>query len=635
MKKSKILGIFLMVLLSVMLLSFTASAETYSGECSATVTWEFDSETGVLNIEGTGPIPDYSQAPWATYYKEIKSIVIADGITKIGNTAFHACDVLSVQIPNSVTSIGEMAFAGCDKMESIVIPDSVEYIDELAFYECTGLKNVTIGKGIIYIGNRAFENCKSVETINYTGDVNAWAKIDFISMDSNPAYLAGDLYINGELLTDVAFDEEITAIKSYSFTNFDSLETVSIPDGVTSIGMYSFGGCKGLKEVVMPDSVKKIGMYAFCWDTTLKNVKLSNQLTTIGRCAFIGCEAFDSIVIPDSVETLRDLAFSDCPGVKEIKIGTGLKTIGVQALSTYGEAYVTVDENNPNFSSDNGILYNKDKTVLLQYTCGNERTSFVVPYFVNEIGDYAFYMARNLKSVEIHDSVTTIGSDVFSSTGLETVKIAKSVKTIGRYGFTNAFGYSNIDTVYYSGTPEDWALMTIDDSNDALSEPAIQYGVPSHTFKEEVTKESTCTETGIMLYTCPCGYSYEEETALKNHSYTSSVTKEATCTEKGIMTYTCSCGESYEEEISVKNHSYTSVVTKPTCTEAGFTTYTCADCKASYTGNTVQATGHSFSKGECSVCHEEDPDYEEDNSFIAKLKEFFNKILEFFKNLFG
>ena len=124
------------------------------------LTW--DLTNGVLTISGNGAMPDNTR-PWALPNGEylIKSIVIKEGVTRIGNQAFRRNWSLgSVTIPNTVTSIGNNAFENCSAMKEITIPDSVESIGNDAFYECYTLDKVTIGSGVKSIGDKAFRDCR-------------------------------------------------------------------------------------------------------------------------------------------------------------------------------------------------------------------------------------------------------------------------------------------------------------------------------------------------------------------------------------------------------------------------------------------------------------------------------------------
>ncbi len=127
-----------------------------------------------------------------------------------------------------------------------------------------------------------------------------------------------------------------------------------------------------------------------------------------------------------------------------------------------------------------------------------------------------------------------------------------------------------------------------------------------HSYTAKTTVEATCTKSGLVTYTCKCGESYTSVTKALGHSYTENITAEATCTEAGQITYTCHCGDYYTKTVKALGHSYTSETTKEaTCTEAGQITYTC-HCGDSYTKET-KALGHSYENGVCVGCNAEEP----------------------------
>lgn len=118
-----------------------------------------------------------------------------------------------------------------------------------------------------------------------------------------------------------------------------------------------------------------------------------------------------------------------------------------------------------------------------------------------------------------------------------------------------------------------------------------------HEFTEEVVAPD-CTNLGYTIHTCKnCGYNYKDNyTNVTAHTYESVVTKEATCTEDGIMTFTCACGESYTQAIPKLDHSYEAVVTAPTHSKMGYTTHTCSVCGASYVDSYTDALSHAYEK---------------------------------------
>ena len=157
------------ILLIALLMGLSANAEE-SGTCGPDLRWHL-TDNAVLTISGKGKMYDYSydnRAPWDNYNKRIiKRIIIGDGITTIGSSAFRNCFALnSVTIPNSVRTIGEAAFEYCSALTSVTIPNSVTEIGGDAFSKCTNLQKVNIGNSVKTIGIAAFNNCTSITQIS-------------------------------------------------------------------------------------------------------------------------------------------------------------------------------------------------------------------------------------------------------------------------------------------------------------------------------------------------------------------------------------------------------------------------------------------------------------------------------------
>ena len=134
----------LYLLLITLLVSLSAYAER-SGTCGDNLQWKLTDE-GVLTITGTGKMKDwkYNYSPWYAY-KSVKQVIIGDGVTTIGSSAFSGCSSLtSVTIGNSVTEIGGYAFSGCSSLTSLTIPNSVTDIGSSAFSGCKNVKQITV-----------------------------------------------------------------------------------------------------------------------------------------------------------------------------------------------------------------------------------------------------------------------------------------------------------------------------------------------------------------------------------------------------------------------------------------------------------------------------------------------------------
>ncbi len=175
------------------------------------------------------------------------------------------------------------------------------------------------------------------------------------------------------------------------------------------------------------------------------------SVTTIGGCAFWGCDSLTSITIPDSVTTIGHDAFYGCDSLTSISIPDSVTTIGDYAFrDCYSLTSITVDINNVAYSNDiRGVLFDKNKTVLIKYPVGNN-ISYTIPDSVTTIGAHSFSYCDSLTSVTIPDSVTTIGG--------------------------SAFGYcDSLTYVYYQGTEEQWKEISIGGNNERLTGATIHY----------------------------------------------------------------------------------------------------------------------------------------------------------------
>ena len=286
-------------------------------------------------------------------------------------------------------------------VKKVILPDTLINIAYQAFSNCSSLTSINIPDSVTSIGDMAFSNCSSLTGV-YISDIEAWCKINFNSgTSSNPLQYARNLYLNGELVTKLV-----------------------ITDGVTSIGGWAFDRCRSLESVTIPDSVESIGYYAFSSCTSLTSVSIGKGVTSIGEGAFSYCDSLTSVTIPDSVESIGSNAFDSCERLESIE----------------------VDKDNANYSSDEyGVLYNKDKTILIQYPVGNTRTTFEIPNSVTSIGSHAFYECSSLQSVTIGSEVTSIGDWAFSfCDSLTGVTITDSVTSIGERAFSSCDSLTSV-----------------------------------------------------------------------------------------------------------------------------------------------------------------------------------------------
>ncbi len=434
---------------------------------------------------------------------------IKEGTKAIADAAFEYCDNLtSITIPDSVTSIGNHAFCNSDSLTSIEIPDSVTSIGEDAFYGCDGLASVIIGNSVTSIGDRAFSYCNSLTSITIPDSVTNIGNSAFASCDSltnvtigNSVTSIGNSVFNSCIsLTSVTIPDSVTSIGESAFYGCYRLTSITIPDSVTSIGNSAFAVCNKLTSITIPDGITSIGNSVFNSCISLTNVTIGNSVTSIGNSAFSYCYSLTNVTIPNSVTSIGNEAFYHCYRLTCITIPDSVTSIGESAFERCNSlTSVTVDSENTMYSNDEyGVLFNKEKTQLIQYPIGNARTNYIIPDSVmsigesafawcssltsvtipdsvTSIGDWAFYECDSLTSITIPDSVTSIGNGAFCYCDrLRSVRIPNSVTLIGYYAFYTLDTFAIMSkTVYYSGSEADWKAINI--GEDAFNNATIRY----------------------------------------------------------------------------------------------------------------------------------------------------------------
>ncbi len=448
-KTKRIFAAIIAFCMMTVILPMTVIAENpYEGSCGqngGNLNWSYNETTKTLTISGTGNMSNYyssgtagGRAPWVNskIKDEIETVVISEGAESIGEYAFFECTGLkNVTIPSTVKTINEGAFYKCSGLtspqpeksddeivDSITIPYGVTSIGDEVFAHCTGLKKVTIPGSVKSIGERAFSDC------------------------------------------------HISTEESEDGTE-RGLEKVVIENGTETIGKEAFNGCKKLNDIILPDSVTSIGETAFqytglyydwfdgnedvlyinnhlisVYQGTANECNIKSGTKTIADSAFFACGSLPGITIPDSVTSIGNRAFKDCNSLKSITIPKSVTTIGNCAFYTcYDLQSIEVDSDNPEYCSENGVLYNKEKTEIIRFPKEKTEVSFAIPKSVTKIADGAFEYCKNLTNVTISNDMTSIGNNAFEScSGLTNITIPKSVTSIGDRAFSECSKLTSI-----------------------------------------------------------------------------------------------------------------------------------------------------------------------------------------------
>ena len=219
-----------------------------------------------------------------------------------------------------------------------------------------------------------------------------------------------------------------------------AIKTVKIQNGVTSIGDYAFDNCTSLTSIEIPSGVTSIGDGAFAYCTSLTSIEIPSGVTSIGNSAFKNCTSLASIEIPSSVTSIGNEAFAYCTNLTSIEIPSGVTSIENYAFSNCTSLNsINVDKDNQSYSSEDGILFDKEKKKLITYPAGKKEKEYNIPSSVTSIGAGTFYGCRSLTRIEIPSSITSIGGWAFSGcTSLTSIEIPSSVTSIGGYAFDRA-----------------------------------------------------------------------------------------------------------------------------------------------------------------------------------------------------
>ena len=331
----------------------------------------------------------------------LSSIKIPNSVTSIGSQAFYACSgLISVTIGNSVTSIGELAFYACRGLASVTIPNSVTSIESYAFRDCSALTSVSIGNSVKSIGAKVFYNCSDLNSVAIGYSVASIGEETFYGTNiynNTSNWIDGVLYIDNCLIkaqSDVkenyVIKEGTRVIADYAFKS-SNITSITIPNSVISIGNNAFEYCYDLTSITIGNRVTLIGDYAFSYCDSLEFITIPNSVTSIGYQAFCNCSNLTSVTIGNSVNSISPMAFQGCISLKEF--------------------IVSID--NKNYSSEKGVLFNKDKTELVRYPMGKEDTSYIIPNSVKFIGPSAFIGSTSLTSITISNNVTSIFAYAF------------------------------------------------------------------------------------------------------------------------------------------------------------------------------------------------------------------------------
>ncbi|MDE6359969.1 MAG: leucine-rich repeat domain-containing protein [Muribaculaceae bacterium] len=461
-------------------------------------------------------------------------VTIEEGVESIGSWTFgRSLNIVSVSLPTSLTSVATNAFRSCKSITTLVLPDNLTSIGTFAFAELTSMTSLTLPANLTTVGGNIFHGSSSLTEVNFntglttiTGSAFYNCGLTTLTIPETITSISDGAFSQSKNLKTVILPETFTNLGDHAFFECNNLESINLPASLKNIGNAAFYNCHALGEVTIPESIEDIQGYAFYGCSSLQSVKWPEAITTIGKATFYECHGLTEIIIPQTVTSIGDMAFQSCSslskislpeGITEISIGMfnrcsslteltipstvtkiaesafracGLKQVTLPAaLKEVGNAAFlgcdnlegfNVAEGNEDFVSVDGVLLNKDKSLLIAFPFGKDG-EYSMPSSVTEIAASVFMNNTKLSGIRFSENLRKIGGAAFQScTGVTDIQLPESLEEIGSTAF---FFASNIQGIRLPNRD-----ITI--GNNAFSAS----GVKSMIFPETLTNIGVASE---------------------------------------------------------------------------------------------------------------------------------------------
>ena len=404
----------------------------------------------VTELEGTSGLFAGSTA-WKTLTIEYGNAPLTLGRTAEGKGIFtiHPIETLSLnrQLDYDNTD-GITPFAGSQTLHSVTIGDNVTSIDEGLFNGCSGMQSLVVGSSVGSIGNNAFLGCTGLQRVDIK-DLSAWCRYDFSSEEQNPLYYAKNLYIDGNLVTDLTLPSDIETVGGYTFYGYDKIASLTVPANVRTIETGAFGECTALKTLTIEDG-EPLSLAAENGDRPFDNAPIETLYLgrSIDKQNFSeDLASLKKLTVGNNVTEFKEKYFENSKGLQEVHIAD----LGAWCRINFEDSI-----SNPlaiahklymdgSLMTDLAIPSGISAVKPYAFYGGECFTSLSLHSGISEIGEYAFFDCSGVPSLDLPAGVTVLNWHVFDGcSGLESITIPATVNSVYSSAFANCGGIKQV-----------------------------------------------------------------------------------------------------------------------------------------------------------------------------------------------
>ncbi len=464
------------------------------------IEWSFDEETKTLTVNGKGEMPDYdnfSSAPWLGFYEEVEKLVVGEGITKIGGSAFSGLfNLKEAVLPETLTVIGSSAFLGCINLSKINLPDSIEGIGTQAFFGVE-LDTLTVPKNItgeVWLFEAYMENLIIPKEVGDANIVIINANTKNIVNYSPTAIV--DVDEAGEYLD----DEYVKFFKVYQkFVELAVEAERAGKEGITEhkLMMEAFSSVFGIDA----STDEKYNEAVQKWEYEIATLYCPDSF-------YINC-------LEESEQ--HNYCRNNVVNHKIIGSDELCECFAFEGYDENGNHFVIDRSTGTAIISGSGQLSCKDVGRYNNYfdtVAFSEDSAFTI------LGFDTFRLI-DIEDFDIPDTIEILETYLFRYSKIKNITIPVSVVQIDEATFIGCY---NLENVYYEGSYEQWKEINIDKDNDYnkwLFDANLYFNgvLHKHTVVKGETVAPTCSSEGYTVYECECGYSYKDDyTAASTHT---------------------------------------------------------------------------------------------------------------------